>query len=88
MTQLLKEIPATDLLSIAEQKLIIDAAITENKDRPGAVMLVLNEVQGKIGHVSPPMQVYIAHKLNVPLGQVHGVVTFYSFFKTKPRFME
>ena len=85
MTQLLKEIPATDPLSIAEQKLIIDAAITENKDRPGAVMLVLNEVQGKIGLVSPPMQVYIAHKLNVPLGQVHGVVTFYSFFKTKPR---
>ncbi|WP_345352053.1 hypothetical protein [Candidatus Villigracilis affinis] len=35
MTQLLKEIPATDPLSIAEQKLIIDAAITENKDRPG-----------------------------------------------------
>ena len=85
MTQLLKEIPATDPLSIAEQKLIIDTAITENKERPGAVMLVLNEVQGKIGHVSPPMQVYIAHKLNVPLGQVHGVVTFYSFFKTKPR---
>ena len=85
MTQLLKEVSATDPLSIAEQKLIIDTAIAENKERPGAVMLVLNEVQGKIGHVSPPMQVYIAHKLNVPLGQVQGVVTFYSFFKTKPR---
>ncbi len=85
MTQSLKEIPATDPLSVAEQKLIIDTAIVENKERPGAVMLVLNEVQGKIGHVSPPMQVYIAHKLSVPLGQVHGVVTFYSFFKTKPR---
>ena len=85
MTHLAKEISATDPLSIAEQKLIIDTAIKDNKERPGAVMLVLNEVQGKIGHVSPPMQVYIAHKLNVPLGQVHGVVTFYSFFKTKPR---
>ncbi|MFN8381952.1 MAG: NAD(P)H-dependent oxidoreductase subunit E [Anaerolineales bacterium] len=85
MTQLQKEIPASDPLSIAEQKLIIDNAIKDNKERPGAVMLVLNEVQGKIGHVSPPMQGYIARKLNVPLGQVHGVVTFYSFFKTKPR---
>ncbi|HMU92329.1 MAG TPA: NAD(P)H-dependent oxidoreductase subunit E [Anaerolineales bacterium] len=85
MTQSLKEIPATDPLSIAEQKQIIDTAITENKDRPGSVMLVLNEVQGQIGHVSPSMQAYIARQLGVPLGQVHGVVTFYSFFKTKPR---
>ena len=85
MTQSLKEIPATDPLSIAEQKQIIDTAITENKDRPGSVMLVLNEVQSQIGHVSPSMQAYIARQLGVPLGQVHGVVTFYSFFKTKPR---
>jgi NADH:ubiquinone oxidoreductase subunit E len=31
------------------------------------------------------MQKYIAQRLNVPLGQVHGVVTFYSFFKQQPR---
>jgi NADH-quinone oxidoreductase subunit E len=86
MTRLLKNIAVqNDPLNIAEQKAIIDQAIAENKDRQGAVMLVLNEVQGKIGHVSPAMQAYIARKLNVPLGQVHGVVTFYSFFKTQPR---
>mgnify|MGYP001559496492 CR=1 FL=1 len=85
MTGMLKEIPTNDPLNIAEQKSIIDNAIVNNKERPGAVMLVLNEVQGNIGHVSPSMQVYIAHKLSVPLGQVHGVVTFYSFFKTQPR---
>lgn len=82
---MLKEIPTNDPLSIAEQKSIIDSAIAGNKERPGAVMLVLNEVQGNIGHVSAPMQIYIAHRLGVPLGQVHGVVTFYSFFKTQPR---
>ncbi len=85
MTSLLREIPYNDPLKVAEQKATIDHAIAENKDRPGAVMLVLNEVQGKIGHVSPSMQAYIARQLNVPMGQVHGVVTFYSFFKTKPR---
>ena len=85
MNRVLKEIPETDPLRVAEQKRIIDLAIAENKDRPGAVMLVLNEVQGRIGHVSPSMQAYIARNLNVPLGQVHGVVTFYSFFKTQPR---
>ena len=85
MTRLLKEIPENDPLQVADQKNVIDLAITENRERPGAVMLVLNEVQGKIGHVSPCMQAYIANNLNVPLGQVHGVVTFYSFFKTQPR---
>jgi NADH-quinone oxidoreductase subunit E len=85
MTRLLKEIPENDPLKIAEKKIIIDQAIAENKERPGAVMLVLNEVQGKVGHVSPSMQAYIARHLNIPLGQVHGVVTFYSFFKTQPR---
>ena len=85
MTTLQKEIPTNDPLNIPEQKTIIDKALANNKDRPGAVMLVLNEVQGKIGHVSPSMQVYIAHQLRIPLGQVHGVVTFYSFFKTQPR---
>lgn len=84
MTKLLREIPANDPLNAVDLKALIDTAIMENKHRPGAVMLVLNEVQGKIGHVSPCMQAYIAQNLNVPLGQVHGVVTFYSFFKTKP----
>ena len=85
MNRVLREIPANDPLNVAEQKSIIDQAIAENKDRQGAVMLVLNDVQGRIGHVSPSMQSYIARKLNVPYGQVHGVVTFYSFFKTQPR---
>lgn len=85
MSRCLNHIPANDPLNRAEQKSIIEHAIAENQERPGAVMLVLNEVQGKIGHVSPSMQAYIARSLNVPLGQVHGVVTFYSFFKTQPR---
>jgi NADH:ubiquinone oxidoreductase subunit E len=85
MNRVLKQIPENDPLRVAEQKLIIDQAITENKERPGAVMLVLNEIQGRIGHVSPAMKAYIARNLNVPYGQVHGVVTFYSFFKTQPR---
>lgn len=84
MTRLLKEIAANDPLNVQEQKFVIDGIIAANKERPGAVMLVLNEVQGKIGHVSPAMQAYIARELNVPPGQVHGVVTFYSFFRTRP----
>jgi len=64
---------------------IIDQIIAANLGRPGAMMVVLNETQSKVGYISAPMQVYIAKKLRVPVGAVHGVVTFYSFFTTEPR---
>lgn len=76
----------TETQGLCENKrAIIDQIIAENRDRPGAMMVVLNETQGKVGYVSAPMQVYIAKKLRVPVGAVHGVVTFYSFFTTEPR---
>ena len=48
-------------------------------------MLILNEIQSQVGHISKPMQNYIAEKLKIPLKDVYGVVTFYSFFTMKPR---
>lgn len=80
-----KEIPANDPTLDPVQKAIIDQIIAENNERPGAMMVVLNELQNKIGFISHPMQEYIAEQLRVPVGSVHGVVTFYSFFTTKPR---
>ena len=85
MTKLLTELSPTDPVAIPEQKDVIDKIITANRDVPGAIMVVLNDVQNKIGFISPSMQVYIAQQLKVPLGAVHGVVTFYSFFSTQPR---
>ncbi|HEY3312905.1 MAG TPA: NAD(P)H-dependent oxidoreductase subunit E [Anaerolineales bacterium] len=78
--------PTTEAHGLCENKrAIIDQIIAENLGRPGAMMVVLNETQGKIGYISPEMQAYIAKKLRVPVGAVHGVVTFYSFFTTEPR---
>ncbi|HEY3312552.1 MAG TPA: NAD(P)H-dependent oxidoreductase subunit E [Anaerolineales bacterium] len=76
----------TETHGLCENKrAIIDQIISENTGRPGAMMVVLNETQGKVGYISSEMQVYIAKKLRVPVGAVHGVVTFYSFFTTEPR---
>lgn len=67
------------------KRAVIDEIISANQGRPGAMMVVLNETQSKVGYISAPMQAYIAKKLRVPVGAVHGVVTFYSFFTTQPR---
>ena len=85
MTRLLKNISPTDPLMVPEKREVIDRIIQENQSLPGAIMVVLNELQRKIGFVSEPMQAYVAQQLRVPLGAVHGVVTFYSFFTTQPR---
>ncbi len=85
MAKYLKNIPANDPLIIPEQRAIIDQIIEDYRDKPGAAMVVLGEVQSKIGWVSEATQAYLADQLEVPASTIHGVVTFYSFFTTNPK---
>jgi NADH:ubiquinone oxidoreductase subunit E len=79
------KIPSNDPLGIPEKRKLIDDILEKNKNLQGATMVVLNELQNQVGFITEPMQNYVAQKLRVPVGAVHGVVTFYSFFTTKPR---
>ena len=85
MLKVLENIPESDPLASPAQKAVIDEIIAANRSIPGATMVVLNQLQSRIGHISQPMQAYVAQQLKVPLGAVHGVVSFYSFFTTEPR---
>jgi len=85
MANALQDIPTNDPLAIPDKRAIIDQILDENRDRPGAAMVVLNELQSQIGFISPAMQAYVARKMRMPLSQVRGVVSFYSFFTTTPR---
>ena len=85
MTKLLENISDNDPLQVPELRSQIDQIIDDNKHIPGSIMVVLNEMQSQIGYITPAMEAHIAIRLNVPLGAIHGVVTFYSFFSTQPR---
>lgn len=85
MANIFEHIPENDPLNSAEKKQIIDSILETNRHLPGATMVILNELQNKIGFISDPMQQYVANTLRVPVSQVHGVVSFYSFFTTTPR---
>lgn len=63
----------------------IDSILEEHRDKPGSLMVILNEVQTKIGFVSEQIQSYIAASLHIPVSKVHGVISFYSFFTIRPR---
>jgi len=84
MTLSKNNLPANPLEN-PEQKAVIDAIIDENLHLNGATMVILNQIQERIGFISKPVQAYIAERLRVPISKVHGVVSFYSFFTTSPR---
>jgi NADH-quinone oxidoreductase subunit E len=85
MLKLLENIPSNDPVASPEKRELIDQILKENKDRPGGLMVVLNEIQNQIGFISTPMQRYVAYRMKIPVSTVHGVVSFYSFFTTSPR---
>ncbi len=59
--------------------------ISEWKEKPGNLIMVLHKVQGELGYISREAAERVAELLDVPLAKVWGVMTFYHFFKlTKP----
>ena len=69
----------------AEQVAKLDGIIARYKGKPGGLIPVLEEAQVTLDYLPVSVQRRIAEGLNLPLAQVYGVVTFYSFFTMKPR---
>ena len=55
------------------------------KDKPGALMPVLQKAQDIYGYLPIEVQTIIADELNISLSEVYGVVTFYSQFSLNPK---
>jgi NADH-quinone oxidoreductase subunit E len=85
MEQTIKELSRIDPNQNPELAKNILFILEENKHKPGSLMVILNEVQSRIGFVSEQIQSFIAAQLKVPVSKIHGVISFYSFFTTRPR---
>ncbi len=51
---------------------------------PGALLPVLHGVQESLGHIPPDAVPLIARELNLSRADVHGVISFYHYFRSKP----
>ncbi|HOJ13931.1 MAG TPA: NAD(P)H-dependent oxidoreductase subunit E [Deltaproteobacteria bacterium] len=69
----------------AEQLAQVDKIIEANKGKPGSLIPVLEQVQEVCGYLPAAIQKVVSEGLNIPLANVFGVVTFYSFFTMVPR---
>lgn len=50
----------------------------------GALVQILHKAQHIFGYLPREVQLFIARKLGIPGAEVFGVVSFYSYFTTKP----
>ena len=55
------------------------------KNEPSPLMLVLSETQKEYGYIPLEVQELISKELNIPVSDIYGVVTFYSFFSLEPK---
>lgn len=63
----------------------LDKFIDGLPDKQSSLIAVLHHAQGMYGCLTNETQNHIAEKLELPAAKVYGVVTFYSFFRTKPK---
>ncbi|NLY89116.1 MAG: NAD(P)H-dependent oxidoreductase subunit E [Firmicutes bacterium] len=63
----------------------LDEILQKYKGVPGALIPVLHQAQLLFGYLPHDVQVRIAEELDLPLSEVYGVSSFYSFFSLKPR---
>ncbi len=54
------------------------------KEKPGALMVILRQVQDELGWVPPDSIPLIARVLNLSRAEVHGVASFYHDFRHHP----
>ena len=62
----------------------VSAAVARLKHKPGALLPILHAVQDALGYVPPAAVPVIADGVNLSRAEVHGVISFYHFFRDAP----
>ena len=63
----------------------IAAVITQYEAKHSNLIMILHAAQGIYGYLPYEVQKFVADKMNIPVSEVAGVVSFYSFFSTEPK---
>ncbi len=66
------------------QRAEVLAIVARHRQRPGPLLEILHDVQRLLGFVPAEAVPLIAAELNVSRADVHGVVSFYHYFRATP----
>lgn len=62
----------------------VEAIIATHRTLPGAMLPILHAIQEQVGYVPSEAVPLIAEQLNLSRAEVHGVLTYYHFFRQHP----
>ena len=60
-------------------------ALQEHADRPGGLLPLLHEIQAAFGYIPGSCVADVATGMGLSRAEVHGVISFYHDFHTRPR---
>jgi len=63
----------------------IQRVIDDTGGQSGTLIRVLQQAQGLLGYLPPPVLKTISRDLKIPLSEVYGIVSFYHFFTMVPK---
>ncbi len=55
------------------------------QDEPTPTMMILEDIQKEFGYIPLEVQELVSELTGVPVSEIYGVVTFYSFFSMNPK---
>lgn len=58
--------------------------VRRSKDQPGSLLVVLHGIQDALGYIPPEAVPLIADEVNLSRAEVHGVISFYHYFRDTP----
>ena len=58
---------------------IINKIIDNRKSMKTPLMMILSDIQNKFGYIDVEVQQIVADALSIPVSEIYGVVTFYSY---------
>lgn len=66
------------------ERLLVSDLLSQYKDQAGGLLPLLHAVQDRLGFIPPSSVPLIALAMNLSRAEVHGVITYYHFFRSTP----
>ena len=64
---------------------LITEIVERYKNEPTPTMMILEDIQKEYGYIPLEVQELVSDLTGVPVSEIYGVVTFYSFFSMTPK---
>ena len=74
-----------DQMTDEERYRLLETIMEDYQHRESNLIQILHMAQAIFGYLPPEVQHFIAQKMDLPNSKVNSVLTFYSFFSTKPK---